>query len=102
MIDGNEISLPEPASVSASLLMDTTGELFFYSGPIPSPTMIADGANKFLKSASASSDKDKSMLSGSFGYSIKPKFEYAVLSSLYFKQERARRRKIQCKRCYDR
>ena len=83
VIDGNEISLPEPASVSASLLMDTTGELFFYSGPIPSPTMIADGANKFLKSASASSDKDKSMLSGSFGYSIKPKFEYSSSFPVY-------------------
>ena len=83
VIDGNIISLPSPGSVSASLLMDTTGELFFYSGPIPSPTMIADGANKFLKSASASSDKDKSMLSGSFGYSIKPKFKYSSAYPIY-------------------
>jgi len=82
-IDGNAISLPAPASVSASLLTDTAGELFFYSGPIPSPTMIADGANKFLKSASASSDKDKSMLSGSFGYSIKPKFKYSSAYPIY-------------------
>ena len=83
VIDGNVISLPSPASVSASLLLDTTGELFFYSGPIPSPTMIADGANKFLKSASASADKDKSMLSGSFGYSIKPKFKYSSSFPVY-------------------
>lgn len=82
-IEGNAISLPAPASVSASLLTDIEGELFFYSGPIPSPTMIADGANKFLKSASASSDKDKSMLSGSFGYSIKPKFKYSSAYPIY-------------------
>ena len=83
VINDNAISLPAPASVSASLLTDTAGELFFYSGPIPSPTMIADGANKFLKSASASSDKDKSMLSGSFGYSIKPKFVYDSSHPIY-------------------
>lgn len=88
VIDGNVISLPAPASVSASLLMDTTGELFFYSGPIPSPTMIADGANKFLKSASASSDKDKSMLSGSFGYSIKPKFDYVSSHPIYYSSKK--------------
>lgn len=88
VIDRNVITLPAPASVSASLLMDTTGELFFYSGPIPSPTMIADGANKFLKSASAGSDKDKSMLSGSFGYSIKPKFVYDSSHPIYYSSKK--------------
>ena len=68
--------------------MDTAGELFFYSGPIPSPTMIADGANKFIKSASASADKDKSMLSGSFGYSIDPKFTYTSTHPIYYSSKK--------------
>ena len=88
IIKENEISLPSPVSVSASLLMDTAGELFFYSGPIPSPTMIADGANKFIKSASASADKDKSMLSGSFGYSIDPKFTYTSTHPIYYSSKK--------------
>ena len=50
--------------------------------------MIADGANKFIKSASASADKDKSMLSGSFGYSIDPKFTYTSTHPIYYSSKK--------------
>ena len=82
-IGDNAISLPSPVDISASLLLDLTGSLLFYSGPIPSPVMIVDGANKFIKSASMSGDTDKGILSGAFGYSVYPAFKFESVHELY-------------------
>ena len=81
--DNTTISLPTPVDIAAALLVEFNSGTFYYDGPIPSPTQIADGANKFIKSASASDDKDGSMLTGAFGFSTEKAFVFDSAFEVY-------------------
>ena len=78
----NTIAMPSPVDVSASVLLDLTGKLMYYQGPIPNPTVILDGVNKFVSSASGSSSRS-GVISGALGYSVYPSFSYESAHDVY-------------------
>lgn len=82
-IEGNEITLPSPVDVEASIMLDLTGILMFYSGPIPNPTMLFDGANKFVKSATLSGGENKGIISGAFGFSETRAFKFQTSHDVF-------------------
>lgn len=75
-------SIPSPADVEAALYVETVRGGLYYEGPMPSPLMLADGVNKFLKPAS-NKKGGGSLLTGGFGFSVPGEFQYASVNPLY-------------------
>ena len=83
-IGGNTtISLPTPVDIAAAMLIEFNSGTFYYEGPIPSPTQVADGANNFIKAASSSDDEGGSMLTGAFGFSTEKAFTFDSTFEVY-------------------
>ncbi|MDV7270543.1 hypothetical protein RYZ20_06485 [Thioclava sp. A2] len=80
--DTTSISIPTPVDVAASLAIEVKNGSLYYEGPIPSPAMLANGVNKFIKSASGKGD-DGNMLTGGFGFSVDGDFTYTSEVDVY-------------------